>query len=174
MEPWNASVLIASAWVACALSACTFSPSVPPPAVIHCDSSTDCPAGEQCNVGLLRCVAAGADIDPPGVTSVAFDPPSTNGGVARLVIDADEALNPAADPLVALAAGSAALPFTAAEIVGSQASFTVDTAAVLEGAYAIGRVEVQDLAGNTGAIDVVNVSLVVDRTPPTLVNVPPR
>jgi hypothetical protein len=152
-----------------ACASCAFVDDVPRDAAVRCAKNADCPSGAQCNVARFQCVAGGSDITPPVIASIAFDPPAVSTGSAKLIVTANEALANKA-PLVAAAAGSADLPYVFAGVNGAVATLDVDTAGLAEGVYAVGRVAVFDVAGNEGDANAVNVSLVVDRTAPELVD----
>src|ERR1044071_2466945 len=76
-------------------SACVFEPTVPPGAQVRCADNADCPVPLQCDRGSLRCVEAGADITPPAITDVHFEPAFARAGTAGLVLIAADALPPA-------------------------------------------------------------------------------
>ena len=71
--------------------ACTVRLDVPPSARVTCTSDAECPSGWLCRPAIGRCVAPGADEEPPGIVagSVAIgDAPLSYGtlGVVRFAV----------------------------------------------------------------------------------------
>lgn len=148
--------------------ACGFKDEVPPDASILCASDDACPGEQRCD--LLTHTCADKARRPAAVTALFFDPPVANGGVVRLVLRADRALDPGRPPRLELSAASAALTFTLEATTGAEQRLiaVVDTAA--EGLYEVTSVEVSALDGPTTRQVVTGTTLVIDRTAPVLRN----
>ena len=63
-----------------ATAGCVFEPNVPVSAFVRCGEDADCPPNNRCNLAALRCVGDDADVAPPIIEDVFFDPPAASGG----------------------------------------------------------------------------------------------
>lgn len=146
---------------------CDFSSDAPGDAVVLCRGDDDCPTSFSCDIPTHACVAADAT---PRLTHAAFEPPVTNGGVVRLVVRADRPLDPASPPAVELTEGSPPLQFALESTDETEQRLFLDADEAAEGLHAVARIGLRSAAGAATVVDVVGVSLVVDRTPPVVRN----
>lgn len=148
-------------------SGCGFSDQPPDGAILLCGVDDDCPEGRRCDLPTHVCVAPGTTA---ALTSAAFEPAITNGGVVRLVVRADKPLDPATPPRIDFVGGGSALGLALEATEGTEQRLLVAVDEAAEGLYTVARVALTSIHGAPSIVDVVGVSLVVDRTPPIVRN----
>ncbi|MDP2343272.1 MAG: putative metal-binding motif-containing protein [Deltaproteobacteria bacterium] len=130
---------------------------------IACSGQADCPAGFRCVDVLERCVRIGDDEAPPQVSSAVIEPAAlgpTTRGILSFVIDEALALAPAV-----FANGTAVVV-----VDDGDGAFHVDLdGSVLPEGFVRFDAELVDLGGNVAQVALP--SVVVDRTPPQVVDV---
>lgn len=148
-------------------SGCGFSDQPPDGAIILCGVDDDCPAGRRCDLPTHVCVAPGTTA---ALTSASFEPAITNGGVVRLVVRADKPLDPATPPRIDFVGDTSPLGLALEATEGTEQRMLVAADEAAEGLYTVARVTLTSVHGAPSIVDVVGVSLVVDRTPPIVRN----
>jgi hypothetical protein len=151
------------------LGGCGFT-APPSTGTVLCAKDGDC-APERCDLEHHVCLH-GAAAAAPKILGVSFDPKFAHTGSATLSIATDVALDESKPPVVTFAPDSETLALAAAPAPPGTngAVFLVDVDTVAEGTYALASVSVTDRSGNVASKDVSDVSLVVDKTAPIILN----
>ncbi len=151
------------------VSACWFDGAPPDDATLVCTTEADCPASWTCDAAAHECVAPGAapDRTAPSVQSAMFAPAVVATGPVTLTITADEPLGQA--PALRFE-GSGDPGFAPVDVEGPVARFALDATAVAAGAWPLGAVELMDAQGNRALRLTPDVTLVVDRRAPTILD----